>query len=48
LGLAEFSGLLDNPPPGLDELVALANVFEHDNENDEQFEKLGTNSYGLR
>ena len=28
LGLKEFSGLLKNPPPGLDELVALANVLD--------------------
>lgn len=28
LGLREFSGLLNNPPPGLDELVALANVMD--------------------
>lgn len=28
LGLREFSGLLNNPPPGLDELVALANVLD--------------------
>ena len=28
LGLKEFSGLLNNPPPGLDELVALANVLD--------------------
>jgi arsenite-transporting ATPase len=28
LGLSEFSGLLQNPPPGLDELVALSNVFD--------------------
>lgn len=27
-GLSEFSGLLNNPPPGLDELVALANVLD--------------------
>lgn len=27
-GLAEFSGLLNNPPPGLDELVALSNVLD--------------------
>jgi arsenite/tail-anchored protein-transporting ATPase len=27
-GLKEFSGLLNNPPPGLDELVALANVLD--------------------
>ena len=33
LGLREFSGLLNNPPPGLDELVALANVMD-DNNND--------------
>jgi arsenite-transporting ATPase len=31
LGLREFSGLLNNPPPGLDELVALSNVM---NENE--------------
>lgn len=28
LGLREFSNLLQNPPPGLDELVALANVLD--------------------
>uniref|UniRef100_A0A7S2A3R2 ArsA/GET3 Anion-transporting ATPase-like domain-containing protein n=1 Tax=Ditylum brightwellii TaxID=49249 RepID=A0A7S2A3R2_9STRA len=28
LGLREFSGLLNNPPPGLDELVALSNVLD--------------------
>lgn len=28
LGLREFSGLLNNPPPGLDELVALGNVMD--------------------
>ena len=28
LGLREFAGLLNNPPPGLDELVALANVLD--------------------
>jgi len=28
LGLKEFSGLLNNPPPGLDELVALASVLD--------------------
>ena len=28
LGLEEFSGLLKNPPPGLDELVALGNVMD--------------------
>jgi arsenite-transporting ATPase len=28
LGLREFSGLLNNPPPGLDELVALSNIFD--------------------
>ena len=27
LGLSEFSGLLNSPPPGLDELVALGNVM---------------------
>ena len=27
LGLREFSGLLKNPPPGIDELVALGNVM---------------------
>ena len=30
LGLREFSGLLNNPPPGLDELVALSNVLDKD------------------
>jgi anion-transporting ArsA/GET3 family ATPase len=29
-GLQEFSGLLNNPPPGLDELVALSNVLADD------------------
>ena len=29
LGLREFSGLLNNPPPGLDELVALSNVLDN-------------------
>ena len=33
LGLKEFTGLLNNPPPGLDELVALGNVF-HTNQDD--------------
>jgi len=28
LGLKEFSGLLKDPPPGLDELVALGNVMD--------------------
>jgi len=28
LGLGEFSSLLNNPPPGLDELVALSNVLD--------------------
>ena len=35
LGLREFSTLLNNPPPGLDELVALANVLKNDDTNDE-------------
>lgn len=30
-GLQEFSSLLNNPPPGLDELVALANVLDPNN-----------------
>jgi arsenite-transporting ATPase len=33
LGLREFSGLLNNPPPGLDELVALGNVMDENNIN---------------
>lgn len=33
LGLRDFSGLLQNPPPGLDELVALGNVMD-DKSND--------------
>eukprot|EP00980_Cylindrotheca_fusiformis_P009160 scaffold1993_cov107-Cylindrotheca_fusiformis.AAC.4 len=32
LGLREFSGLLNNPPPGLDELVALGNVMDYKSE----------------
>ena len=28
LGLSELSGILNNPPPGLDDLVALSNVFD--------------------
>ena len=31
LGLKEFSGLLNNPPPGIDELVALGNVMDDNN-----------------
>lgn len=31
LGLREFSGLLNNPPPGLDELVALGNIMDESN-----------------
>ena len=31
LGLREFSGLLNNPPPGLDELVALGEVLDDTN-----------------
>ncbi|OEU22599.1 anion-transporting ATPase, partial [Fragilariopsis cylindrus CCMP1102] len=34
LGLREFSGLLNNPPPGLDELVALGNVMDDNKVND--------------
>jgi arsenite-transporting ATPase len=34
LGLREFSGLLNNPPPGLDELVALGNVMDSEKEYD--------------
>lgn len=34
LGLREFSNLLNNPPPGLDELVALANVLNNNNGDD--------------
>lgn len=33
LGLREFSSLLTNPPPGLDELVALSNVLDNDSVN---------------
>jgi len=29
-GLGEFAGLVNNPPPGLDELVALSNVLDRD------------------
>jgi arsenite-transporting ATPase len=34
LGLREFSGLLNNPPPGLDELVALGNVMDENRVDD--------------
>lgn len=34
LGLREFSGLLNNPPPGLDELVALGNIMDDTNDYD--------------
>ena len=34
LGLREFSGLLNNPPPGLDELVALGNVMDDNKVSD--------------
>ena len=30
LGLGEFSGLIQDPPPGLDELVALSNVLDRE------------------
>ena len=33
LGLNEFSGLLNNPPPGLDELVALSKVLNQGDSN---------------
>ena len=33
MGLREFSGLLNNPPPGLDELVALGNVMGEESED---------------
>jgi arsenite-transporting ATPase len=35
LGLGELSGLLNNPPPGLDEIVALGNVLDM---NDKQYD----------
>jgi arsenite/tail-anchored protein-transporting ATPase len=38
-GLSEFSGLLKNPPPGLDELVALSNVL-NDNDDNTDMAKL--------
>jgi len=34
LGLSEFAGLLNNPPPGLDELVALASILDDSVAND--------------
>ena len=33
LGLQEFSSLVQNPPPGLDELVALSNVLDRDDQD---------------
>ena len=35
LGLREFTGLLNNPPPGLDELVALGNIFNTNQDIDD-------------
>ena len=42
LGLREFSGLLNNPPPGIDELVALGTVMD-DNDDDDDDDKTATN-----
>ena len=44
LGLREFGGLLRNPPPGLDELVALLNVLE---DNDQGKSQSATTSYDV-
>jgi arsenite-transporting ATPase len=33
-GLGEFQGLLNSPPPGLDELVALSNIMDENIAND--------------
>lgn len=33
LGVSDLTGLLNNPPPGLDELVALANIFSNNKNN---------------
>lgn len=39
LGLQDFEGLLQNPPPGIDELVALGNVMDPSNaSNDARFD----------
>jgi arsenite/tail-anchored protein-transporting ATPase len=35
LGLDQFASLLSNPPPGLDELVALSNVLDNSDSNSE-------------
>ena len=41
LGLDEFRGLLRNPPPGLDELVALTNVVvQQDKNNDDDYDVI--------
>ena len=40
LGLKEFSGLLNNPPPGLDELVALSNVLDVRGVNEGKFDAI--------
>lgn len=37
-GLREFSGLLNNPPPGLDELVALSNVLDTSGQNEGKYD----------
>ena len=39
-GLKEFSGLLNNPPPGLDELVALSNVLDVRGVNEGKFDAI--------
>ena len=39
-GLKEFSGLLNNPPPGLDELVALSNVLDVRGVNEGRFDAI--------
>jgi arsenite/tail-anchored protein-transporting ATPase len=39
LGLQEFSNLLNNPPPGLDELVALSNVLDRSS-SQQQFDTI--------
>lgn len=38
LGLQEFSTLLNNPPPGLDELVALANVLDSTSSSGQEYD----------
>jgi arsenite/tail-anchored protein-transporting ATPase len=40
LGLNDWSSVLNNPPPGLDELVALSNIFDTNQDQDQHFDVI--------